>query len=235
MTDASSRSDPGPGRARPSIWARPERGRRGPVPAHSRDAIVASAIALADAEGIAAVSMRAVANRLDTGAGSLYRYLSSRDDLLDLMADHVVGELRPYRRAQDGWLDAMLRLAGEQLALYRRHRWLLDVMERPSVIGPEGLAWFDHCLETLEPLDCAATAKFEAIAMMTGVVGLVARSESAGWSVTFTGLDLAAHPHLAAAFRGPPGPAPRKDLLERTLRGLLTGLLVAEPPEPAGS
>ena len=80
---------------RQPIWTRPVRGSRGPAPGRSRDAIVAAAVALADADGLDAVSMRAVATALGTGAGSLYRYLSSRDDLLDLMVDRVAGELRP--------------------------------------------------------------------------------------------------------------------------------------------
>ena len=167
---------------------------------------------------------------LGTSAGSLYRYLSSRDDLLDLMTDRAAGELRPYPEADGDWLDTMLLLARRQLALHQRHRWLLDVVQRPSGIGPESLAWIDNCLRVLEPVRCAVTAKFEAIAMMTGVVSLIARSEAGSGSMTFAGLDIAAFPHLAAAFSQPAGPTPQADLFERTLRILLTGLLVPEPP-----
>ena len=190
---------------------------------------MATAIALADADGLAAVSMRGVAAALGTSGGSLYRYLSSRDDLLDLMTDAAVGELRPYAREGDvvepAWLAEMLAVGRRQLDLYRRHPWLLDVLERPTGIGPEGLAWFDNCLRILEPLPCAVTVKLEAIAMMTGVVSLVARSERATPSLSLAGVDLATLPHLAAAFTQPPGPAPQEDLLERVLRVLLTGML----------
>jgi AcrR family transcriptional regulator len=205
---------------------RRERGSRGPAPTHSRDAIVAVAVALADAEGIAAVSMRAVATALGTSGGSLYRYLSSRDDLLDLMTDRVAGELRPYPRTDGDWLDAMLRLAHRQLELYRRHPWLPEVIHRPSGIGPESLAWFDNCLRILGPVRCATTAKFEAIAMMTGVVSLFARSEASSASFTFAGVDLAAYPHLVAALRQPPGPGSQHDLFDRIIRILLPGLLI---------
>ncbi|MEH1167705.1 helix-turn-helix domain-containing protein [Micromonospora sp. CPCC 205539] len=228
MSDAATK--PGDGDAdRQPIWTRPVRGSRGPTPAHSRDEIVVAAIALADAEGLTAVSMRAVAAALGTGAGSLYRYLSSRDDLLDLMTDRVVGELRPYPQAQGEWLDSMLLLARRQLALHRRHRWLVEVIHRPSAIGPESLAWFDTCLRILEPVRSAVTAKFEAIAMVTGVVTLFARSEAAAGSLDLAGADLTAYPHLVAAFSQPSAPAPQTDLFERTLRSLLTGLLMAEP------
>ncbi|MEK8106004.1 hypothetical protein NKG94_14125 [Micromonospora sp. M12] len=65
--------------------------------------------------------------------------------------------------------------------------------------------------------------------MMTGVVSLFARREASAGAVSFAGVELAAYPHLVAAFRQPTAPAPRADLFERTLRGLLTGLLLAEP------
>ncbi|MBM0277350.1 helix-turn-helix transcriptional regulator [Micromonospora sp. STR1s_6] len=227
VSDAAPSTDHG-GPDRQPIWSRPERGSRGPAPAHSRDSIVVAAIALADTEGLAAVSMRAVAAALGTGAGSLYRYLSSRDDLLDLMTDRAVGELRPYPRVTDDWLETMVLLGRRQLALFGAHPWLLDVIHRPSGVGPESLAWFDNCLRILEPVRCPVAAKFEAIAMMTGVVSLFARRESAAGAFSFAGVDLAAYPHLVAAFSAPPGPAPRADLVERTLRSLLSGLLLTE-------
>src|SRR4051794_502014 len=90
-----------------SIFQRPPRGTRGPAPGHSREEIVAVAVGIADADGLGAVSMRAVAAKLGTGAGSLYRYLSSRDDLLDLMADAAIGDLRPYPQAADP-IDALV-------------------------------------------------------------------------------------------------------------------------------
>ncbi len=215
------------------------RGTRGPAPGRSRDAIVVAAIALADAEGLAAVSMRAVATALGTGAGSLYRYLSSRDDLLDLMVDRVAAELRPYPKTdRDGdWLDEMLLLARDQLAMHRRHRWLVDVSYRTSSIGPESLAWFDNCLRVMAPVRAAVTAKFEAIAMLTGVVSLFARGEAAGETVSFAGLDLANYPHLTAAFTqpSPQAPPPAKDLFERTVRSLLSGLLEQGDDDPSST
>ncbi|MCA2213830.1 TetR/AcrR family transcriptional regulator [Jidongwangia harbinensis] len=204
-----------------SIWNRPERGTRGPAPGHSRDAIVAAAVVLADAEGLAAVSMRAVAGALGTGAGSLYRYLSSRDDLLDLMTDAAMAEMRPYPDGDRPWPDAMLTVARRQLELYRRHRWLIDAATRPAAPGPNVLEYFDHCLRLLAPVDCPDAAKFEAIAMVTGVVTLFARSEGA---YPLDGVDPVAHPHLAAALSRPSS-APRTDLFDRSVRSLLSGLL----------
>ncbi|MCI4065840.1 TetR/AcrR family transcriptional regulator [Micromonospora sp. R77] len=212
-----------------SIWTRPQRGTRGPAPTHSRDEIVAAAVGLADADGLAAVSMRAVAGALGMAAGSLYRHLSSRDDLLDLMVDRCAGELRPYPAGDGHWQDQFLLLARRQLALYRHHPWLPDATARRATPGPNTLAYFDACLRLLQPVRAGVAAKFEAIAMVTGVVSLFARSAAAAGTVTFDHVDLADHPHLAAAFTEPPAAPPRGDLFERTLRSLLTGLLAADP------
>ncbi len=211
----------------PSIWTRPERGSRGPQATHSRDEIVRAAITLADTDGLAAVSMRAVAGALGTGAGTLYRHLSSRDDLLDLMADQVVAELRPYPEPGPDWTGALLDLARAQLELNRRHPWLMDALPRDSGAGPEALAWFDHCLRVLTPVPADSAAKFETIGVMTGVVSLFARNERSSPPPVLTGLDVTAYPHLVAAI-GEPG-APRPDLLERILRGLFAALLTSDP------
>jgi AcrR family transcriptional regulator len=191
---------------------------------------VEAAVVLADAGGLAAVSMRAVAGALGTSAASLYRYVTNRDELLDLGTDRVVGELRPYPDADGDWLDAMVALGRRQLALYRRHPWLLDRTPRASAVGPQTLAWFDHCLRVLEPVDAEVATKFEAIAMMTGIGTLFAHRDATAPPIGLAGLDLAPYPHLAAAAGTRPGPAPSpQDLFDRAVRSLLTGLLAVEP------
>ncbi len=227
MTEAAPRAD---AHQQPSIWNRPERGSRGPRPGYSRDDIVAAAIALADADGLAAVSMRAVATALNTGPGSLYRYVTSRDDILDLMTDRVLGDLRPFPDVHGDWLNELLLLGRQQLNLFRRHPWLLDVTPRSSGVGPNTLAWFDNCLRVLQPVHCSVATKFEAIAMMTGTTTLFARSEASPPSFIVAGLDLTAYPHLAAAVTPSTTTTPPQDLFERTLRSLLVGLLAADPP-----
>lgn len=83
------------------------------------------------------------------------------------------------------------------------------MIHRTSVAGPESLAWLDTCLRILEPVGCAVTARFEAIAMMTGVVTFFDRSQTTSRPFTVAGADLAAYPHLAAAFAHPQSPLPR--------------------------
>jgi AcrR family transcriptional regulator len=170
--------------------------------------------------------MRAVAAVLGTGAGSLYRYVASRDELVHLMTDHVLRELEPHPPVDGEWLGAMVLIGRRQLDLYRRHPWLLEAIQHTPSFGPATLAWLDHCLHVLEPFDCAGTAKFEAIALMTGVTTLFARSEQAPRGA-LPPFDPRPYPHLTAAMTHSGSPAsPRPDLFGMTIRSLLTGLLV---------
>lgn len=228
-----------------SIWSRPAVRRRGPQPEFSRTGITAAAIELADREGLAAVSMRAVAGALGTAAGSLYRYLNSRDELLALMVDAALAGLPPADPSADltvdgAWLTAMVGLAHDQLALYRRHPWLLEASLQVGSFGPRATDYFERCLLILAPLPNPAGEKLEAVGLLTGVVSLFARTGpsaagdmtvakdpagAVGPTTMFAGLDPAAHPLLAAAITTPVEP-PRPDLFDRAVRGVLIGLLV---------
>ncbi len=210
---------------------RRDRGTRGPRPEHSRAEIAVAAISLADAGGLAAVSMRAVAGMLDTTAGSLYRYLSSRDELLDLMVDAVLAELRLNQESVGNWLDDLAALAEGQLALYRRHPWLLEASLRSSGFGPNATDYFEDCLRIMAPLTCGFSTKMEAIAMITGVVSLFARATVVERPpVTsddiFAAVSPDRHPHLLAALTTPDRSSARQDMFARTVRSVLRGLLV---------
>lgn len=208
---------------RTSIWARPERGARGPAPSMGRAQIAAAAMRLADAAGLAAVSMRAVSAELGTAAASLYRYVDNREDLLDLMVDAAVSELD--RQPPTGqWLDDMVVLAQRQLDNMRRHPWLPDAMQRNVSYGPHVMDWFDHCLWVLEPVDCGAARKLESIAMMTGVVTLFARSTTPPEPFLVAATPQR-HPHLFATI-ATAGDTPPRDLFPHMIRTVLTGLLI---------
>ncbi len=221
-----------------TIWSRPAAGRRGPRPEFSRDEITTAAIDLADRQGLTAVSMRAVAGALGTAAASLYRYLNSRDELLALMVDAALTGFSPAGgdpaggdRSGGGWLDAMVTLAHDQLALYRRHPWLLEASLQVGSFGPRAIDHFEHCLQIMAPLPNPVGEKLEAVGLLTGVVSLFARSPAstdpggAGNPVAaFAALDPAAHPRLVAALADPATP-PRPDLFDRAVRSILVGLL----------
>jgi AcrR family transcriptional regulator len=117
----------------------------GPKPGLSVEAIVAAAIEIADAEGMAALSMRAVGERLGRTAMALYTYVPGKTELVDLMYDRTLGELPSSYPLSSGWRAAALAVADELWALHLRHPWLLQVSPARPVLGPGEF----HVQETL--------------------------------------------------------------------------------------
>jgi AcrR family transcriptional regulator len=104
-----------------TIWMRREHARVGRPAERSRAELTSVAIAVADRDGLDAVSMRRVAAELGTGPASLYRYVASRDDLLDLMADSVAAEFELTGRTGD-WLADLLGVGWQAREIMLRHR-----------------------------------------------------------------------------------------------------------------
>ena len=224
-----------------SIWTRPERPGRGPIPEHSRTEIASTGTALADATGLGTVTMRNVAAAIGTGPSSLYRYVTNRAELLELMADQARGELT-YEGAGSGKPAArLLAIAREGHALYLRHSWLLDIPAAP-IPGPNAIAFIEHCLAALSGVDMSGSAKLETIGLFSGAVRLLAQTEieqqQAGQDATQWQSELTAylsqiaavgqHPHLAAVLADTPSahPArPQDDLFERAMVRILASLL----------
>jgi AcrR family transcriptional regulator len=234
----------------PSIWLRPERSARGPVPEHSRAEIARAAVALADQGGLAAVTMRSVAAAIGTGPASLYRYVNTRDEILELMVDEVAGEYHPIRAAAAApaaaaqpqlALAGLLQLARRARQIFQRHLWLTDLPSVGTLPGPNAIAYTERVLTVLDGSALDSTARLELVGIFTGLVRLLARTEAdqrragqqlAQWQEALAGYLTAAvadgrSPRLAAALAsaGPPGP---DDLFDRTLTRILVGLL--DPP-----
>ncbi|RKS73489.1 TetR family transcriptional regulator [Actinomadura pelletieri DSM 43383] len=159
-----------------SIWSVPERQGRGPRPAYSRARITEAAIRVADADGLDAASMRRIAAELGTGAMSLYRYVPSRGDLLDLMADHVLAEMEVPDRPSGDWRADLTLIADRTRALWHRHPWLA-VLHRPGpALGPNRLRLSEFAFGALDvgiPID----AMFALLEMLNGYVERAVRGE----------------------------------------------------------
>lgn len=117
----------------------------GPKPGLSVEAIVATAIEIADADGMAALSMRAVGERLGRTAMALYTYVPGKTELVDLMYDRVLGELPAGYDVSDGWRPAAVALARALWDFHLAHPWLLQVSPARPVLGPGEF----HVQETL--------------------------------------------------------------------------------------
>lgn len=222
-----------------SIWLRPERAARGPAPGYDRDGLAAAGVALADAEGLAAVTMRAVADALGAGPASLYRYIATREELVELMIDRAHAEVRHPEPTGD-WLADLLALARESRRVMLAHPWLLDATATRTPLGPNTVAYLEHALGALADLEVPSRTKLEAIAVLSAVVAALARTEitqsRAGRTLPEWQQAQAAylahiaaagqHPHLAATFAtAAPDDEPVDHLFDRIVGGVLRGLL----------
>lgn len=148
-------AEPGPGSAAvgeripPPPWQRlPDRPgrRRDPI---SREAIVAAAIRLLDAEGLAALSMRRLAQELGAAAASLYWHVGSKDGLLDLVLDQIIGEYQVPDPDPARWQEQLKEAARAQRALSLRHPYLVRVSIGRIPIGPNALRLSERMLAIL--------------------------------------------------------------------------------------
>ena len=150
-----------------SIWDIPEQGTRGPKSKHDRAGVAVAAVRLADAGGLDAATMRAVAAELGMAPMSLYNYVPAKDHLVQLMTDLVGGEYR-YQDLPADSRAAMAALARQGRDITRRHPWLPDAIRRPAVIGPNGLRYIDCFLGLLAGSALDTTAKMELVSLVNG-------------------------------------------------------------------
>ncbi|MBT2226663.1 TetR/AcrR family transcriptional regulator [Nonomuraea sp. NEAU-A123] len=143
--------------------------------AMSVERVVRTAIGIADAEGLDALSMRRVAAELKSGTTSLYRYVANRDELLDLMADAVWGEDPPQEVSGD-WRADLAEVARRQRSTLLRHGWLGALMTSRPSLGPNSLRRFDAALRAAGALTPDITRASAVMALISDyVLGAVAR------------------------------------------------------------
>jgi AcrR family transcriptional regulator len=168
------------------VWTRPrpEPRRRAP----GVDQYVAAALAVADAEGLAAVSMRRVAGDLGSGTATLYRYITNRDELVDLMVDAAQGEDPLPEPARD-WRADLAAVAHALRATLLRHPWLAgELAGRPS-LGPNSLRRSESALRAAVALTPDITLASQALgAVHAYVLGSVATQQAVRRAEQRTGL-----------------------------------------------
>ena len=198
------------GRSGDSIWMRPGHTGGGRPAQRSREEITAAAMAIADRDGLDAVSMRAVAAALGTGAASLYRYIESREDLLDLMTDAAGAEYQ-FAEPTGDWLADLIGIGQQARLIMRRHPWLATLVITRPVLGPNGLNLLERVLGLLAPCPASLAAKLDAFAMLTAVTALFVQNESGNGPGTRRNaaylahaLQAGQHPQLAELLAADP-------------------------------
>ncbi|RHA37096.1 TetR family transcriptional regulator [Cellulomonas rhizosphaerae] len=132
------------------LWRAPAPGRRGPRPGLTVEQIADAGIALADTEGIAAVSMARLAESLGFTTMSLYRYVSSKDEVLALMSDRAGGRPPLVGPEVGDWRARLEVLLGEQRPVIAAHPWLAHTTSVLHALGPNRLAWMEAMLAALD-------------------------------------------------------------------------------------
>lgn len=135
------------------VWDRAEPVSPAGRPAAGAAAIAAAAFAIADKEGLHAVSVKRVASRLKLNTAALESYLSSRDDLLDLMLDCAFGEIELPSESEDrDWRTELRALAYATQAVALRHPWLRTLAGTRTPSGPNGLQVNERILRAVADL-----------------------------------------------------------------------------------
>ncbi|MGV9380717.1 TetR/AcrR family transcriptional regulator [Nonomuraea sp. NPDC003707] len=164
-----------PARSLALLWRTSERVSRKGKPELSVDRIVRAAIEVADAEGLAALSMRRVAERLGVGTMSLYTYVPGKPELFDVMLDTVYGEAARPQDVPGGWRGRLEQIARESWALYLRHPWLLQVASSRPVLGPNVTAKYDYDLRAVDGIGLTDLEMDSVITLVAGFVHGAAR------------------------------------------------------------
>lgn len=153
----------------------PDRPARGRKPRIGLDQVIHAAVEVADAGGLAAVSMARVAERLGVGPMTLYTYVPGKAELVHLMADavmterHLPGPDDPARPA--GWRAQVEHYADQTRAVHLRHPWLWQVSAARPPFGPGMMAEHEYLLSVLEGAGLPAARLFDAAgAIITFVV-----------------------------------------------------------------
>jgi AcrR family transcriptional regulator len=148
------------------VWGVRDRPTKGPRPGLSLEQVLDAGIRVADADGLAGVSMGRVAGELGTSAMSLYRYVGSKDELLVLMVDAAFGRVE-WELAEGTWRERVAHWAEIELAAYRRFPWVLRVPVTGAPILPNQLRFVEHGLRALGDTGLAEPEKMSVILLVT--------------------------------------------------------------------
>jgi AcrR family transcriptional regulator len=165
----------------PSIeaaWGLRPRPSKGPKRGLSLAGIVAAGIRVADADGLAAVSMSRVAADLGASTMSLYRYVSGKEELLALMVDAAYGEppARPDRG--EGWRPGLSRWGWAMRAATRQHPWAVRIPISGLPARPHEVAWFEQALQCLRGTGLTEAEKASVILLLSGYVRNIATQDA---------------------------------------------------------
>lgn len=157
------------------LWEPRPQPTRGPKPALSVERVAEAGIRLADADGLAAVSMQRVAGELGVTKMALYRYVPGKAELIALMVDTAAGPPPELDEEPGGWRAQLGQWARRLLAVLQRHPWLLDATVGPRIIGPNELGWLEQAVAALDGTGLDGGERIDAVVVILGHVRTIAQ------------------------------------------------------------
>jgi AcrR family transcriptional regulator len=149
------------------LWGRRPPGRRGPRPGLSVEAIVAAAIRIADAEGLDAVSMARVAEELGFTTMSLYRYVTGKEELLQLMWNAGAVGAEHYAVVGNSWRARLRDWAVVQREMIDSHPWITEMPIAAPPLGPNSLTFVERGLAALDGTGLTDRDKLRVIGLLS--------------------------------------------------------------------
>lgn len=222
------------------LWGTTQRPKRGPKPALTLDGIVAEAIVLADAEGLSALSMQRLAERLGFTKMSLYRYVPGKEQLTALMVDKGIGEPPNLAGAQQDWRLGLRNWVDSIFARYRAHPWSIELTLGVRPLGPNEMGWTEAALLALAGTGLSGSEKLDTIVLLNGHARSLAQQiasmsgdgerQFAEQFVEMTTAAAGRYPEVRAAFAeeatAPAGKGGPDDALRFGVDRILDGLAV---------
>ncbi|MEU8900812.1 TetR/AcrR family transcriptional regulator C-terminal domain-containing protein [Nocardia sp. NPDC048505] len=156
------------------LWRVPGKPGRGPKQRSSVDAVVRAAIEIADAAGLEALTMRAVAAKLGLTPMATYTYVPGKAELVDLMLDHVYQSMPRADLTDMDWRERVTTIAEENRVLLARHPWVAYLPTTRPPLGPGRTAKYDHELRAFERIGLDDVEMDAALTHLLGFVNSVA-------------------------------------------------------------
>jgi AcrR family transcriptional regulator len=161
-----------------AAWGVRERPHKGPKPALTLARIVDAAVHVADTEGLDAVSMGRVATELGAAPMSLYRHVSSKEELRRLMVDAAWGDSPGPLAPGMTWRDGLSRWAWAMRANARAHPWVVRIPISGLPIMPREIAWFEDALACMGGTGLTEARKASVVMLLSGYVRNLAATEA---------------------------------------------------------
>ena len=158
------------------LWADDPQVRRGPKPRLTIQQVVGAGMAIADQEGVGAMTMQRVAARLGSTKMAMYKYVPGRAELLALMLEGAL--LDPEPSTEPEWRTALAAWTREVHSRALAHPWSVELLQRPHVPGPHELRWLEVGLQALAELPLRDAEKLDVLALLVGHAVSSARQQA---------------------------------------------------------